>query len=178
MFEEIVECTLYADQNSSMGTIVQQGISVVIRKASNAIPLKTSPEQPHAHSSTAYRPAECGLIASRTARSRHATSEFSQSAYQIEVASTPANLAADKADWSAQWIGDPLPSVDNIAATTLRHRGAAGRRMVRGRDRTGAGAHWQAAQHLRRSSAFPRPTMKGNAAVFTVQSGRYSFVAR
>lgn len=104
-----------------------------------------------------------------------------QTAYQIEVASTPANLAAnkpdiwntgktlsnrqnqiefagspltsrqqlfwkvriwdqlgapsewsapaswsmgllEKADWSAQWIGDPLPSVDNVAATTLRHR--------------------------------------------------------
>ena len=59
-----------------MGTIVEQGVSVVIRKASDAIPLKTSPGQPHAHSSTAYRPAECGLVASRTARSRHATSEF------------------------------------------------------------------------------------------------------
>jgi alpha-L-rhamnosidase len=105
----------------------------------------------------------------------------SQSAYQIEVASTPAKLAADradlwnsgktagnqqnqieykgapltsrqrlfwkvriwdqagaqsgwsapahvamglleKADWSAQWIGDPLPSVGNVAATTLRRR--------------------------------------------------------
>jgi alpha-L-rhamnosidase len=103
-----------------------------------------------------------------------------QTAYQIEVASTAANLAADKADlwnsgetasshqnqieyqgaplrsrqqafwkvriwdqaggrsdwskpatwsmglldksdWSAQWIGDPLPSVSNVAATTLRH---------------------------------------------------------
>src|ERR1019366_729918 len=41
-----------------------------------ASPLKTSPGQPHAHSSTAYRPAECGPIASRTARSRDATSEF------------------------------------------------------------------------------------------------------
>jgi hypothetical protein len=45
-FEEIVECTWYPDQNSSMGTIVEQGVSVVIRKASDAIPLKTSPEQP------------------------------------------------------------------------------------------------------------------------------------
>src|SRR5207302_10176327 len=37
--------------------------------------------------------------------------------------STPARWAMgllDKSDWSAQWIGDPLPSVDNVAATTLR----------------------------------------------------------
>ncbi len=27
----------------------------------------------------------------------------------------------DKSDWSANWIGDPLPSVDNVAAATLRH---------------------------------------------------------
>jgi alpha-L-rhamnosidase len=39
--------------------------------------------------------------------------------------STPASWAMgllEKDDWSAQWIGDPLPSVDNVAATTLRHR--------------------------------------------------------
>ena len=28
----------------------------------------------------------------------------------------------DTSDWSAQWIGDPLPSVDNVAATTLRRQ--------------------------------------------------------
>jgi alpha-L-rhamnosidase len=108
------------------------------------------------------------------------TRGVTQSAYQIEAASTPTNLAADKPDlwdsgktpsnqenqveyrgarltsrqqvfwkvrvwdqtgeqsewstpaswsmglldsldWSARWIGDPLPSVNNVAATTLRH---------------------------------------------------------
>ena len=37
--------------------------------------------------------------------------------------STPASWSMgllEKADWSARWIGDPLPSVDNVAATTLR----------------------------------------------------------
>ena len=28
----------------------------------------------------------------------------------------------DRSDWSAQWIGDPLPSVENVAAATLRRR--------------------------------------------------------
>ncbi|HEY2824532.1 MAG TPA: family 78 glycoside hydrolase catalytic domain, partial [Gemmatimonadales bacterium] len=28
----------------------------------------------------------------------------------------------DQSDWAAQWIGDPLPSVDNVTATTLRRR--------------------------------------------------------
>jgi hypothetical protein len=32
-----------------MGTIVEQGVSVVIRKASDAIPLKTSPQDSRLH---------------------------------------------------------------------------------------------------------------------------------
>ena len=118
------------------------------------------------------------------------TRGVTQAAYQIEVASTAANLAADKADlwntgktassrqnqieyagsalasrqrafwkvrvwdqsgtpsawseparwsmglldstdWSARWIGDPLPSVDNVAATTLRHHFALASRPTR-----------------------------------------------
>ena len=147
-----------------------------------------------------------------------------QSAYQIEVASTPANLAADKADlwdsgkaasnrqnqieyqgarlasrqqlfwkvriwdqlgapsewskpagwsmgllekadWSAQWIGDPLPSVDNVAATTLRHRGAAGRRMVRWRDRTAAGGHRLVDRHIQHP--VPRRAVHASASLHT-----------
>ena len=38
--------------------------------------------------------------------------------------STPATWSMgllEKSDWFAHWIGDPSPSVDNVAATTLRH---------------------------------------------------------
>ena len=103
-----------------MGTIVEQGVSVVIRKATEYLvdPLSIDTRIPRLS----------WIIDAGTARG------VSQSAYQIEVAGTPAGWwmgLLEKADWSAQWIGDPLPSVDNVIA-----------------------------------------------AVFTVQSGRYSFVAR
>ena len=55
---------------------------------------------------------------------------------------------------------DAVPGVRCHHAAPRRrqcHRGAARRRMVRRRHRPGAGAHWQSAQHLRRSSAFARP---------------------
>jgi len=75
-----------------MGTIVEQGVSVVISLRTEYLvdPLSIDTRIPRLS----------WIIDAGTARG------VSQSAYQIEVAGTPANLAADKADWSAQWIGD------------------------------------------------------------------------